>query len=82
MDAGVEIGEGQGSPREEETVPLISLTSAARTGCNPPPFSKNIHKVSPQLLGNLAKGLMHITLLGAQHQNPGPVPALELLGLH
>lgn len=47
MDDGVETGEGQGSPREEETVPLIYLASAPRTGCNPPPFSKNIHKISP-----------------------------------
>lgn len=77
----MDVGEGQGNPWEEETLPPVSLAPVPRTGSNPPPSSKNIHKVSPRLLGNLAKGLTQITLLQAQPQNPGPVPALELQGL-
>lgn len=56
MDVGVEIGEGQASPWEEETVPLISLASAPRTGSNPPPSSKIIHQVSPLASGEPGQG--------------------------
>lgn len=63
MDAGVEIGEGQGIPRVEETVCLLSLASAPSTGCNPPASSKKIRKVSPLAAGEPAKGLMLTALL-------------------
>lgn len=80
MDVGAEVREGQSNPWEEETLPPISLAPVPRTGSNPSPSSENSHKASPWLLGNLAKGLMQITLLQALPQNPGPVPALELQG--
>lgn len=63
-----------------KTLPLISLAPVPRAGSSTPPSSENFHKVSRRLLGNLAKGLTQITLLQAQLQNPGPVPALELQG--
>lgn len=37
--------------------PLISLAPAPRTGCNPPPSSKNIHKVSPLAAGEPGQGV-------------------------
>lgn len=63
-----------------KTRPLVSLAPFPKAGSSTPPSSENFHKVPPWLLGNLAKGLTHITLLQAQLQNPGPVPALELQG--
>lgn len=47
MAVGVEVGEGRGSPLEEGTLPPISLAPVPRTGSDPLPSPKNIHKVSP-----------------------------------
>lgn len=56
MATGAEVGEGQGSPWEEETVPPISLATVPRISSNPPPSSKNIHKVSPLAAGEPGQG--------------------------
>lgn len=77
-DAGLEVGGGQGSPWKEVTLSPVSLAPAPRTDSNPPPTPKNIYMVSPQLLGNLAKGLTQIALLQTQRWNSGPVPAPDL----
>lgn len=56
MDVGVEVGQDQGNPWEEETLPPISLAPVPRIGSNPPPSSKNIHKVSPLAAGDPGQG--------------------------